>query len=72
MIEIDKGVSIPAGKRGSKYPWENMEVGDSFFVPCEGKHKRSVGTYGASRGKRDGRKYRILALEGGVRIWRVE
>jgi len=34
-IKIEKGIPYVAGKRGrkSEYPWEEMEVGDSFFAP---------------------------------------
>lgn len=40
MFKIDKGVEIPAvyvGGRGrrAKYPFAEMAVGDSFFVPVD-------------------------------------
>lgn len=39
-MKIDKGVPIP-NKGKSKYPWGQMEIGDSCFVP----HTVSPGTY---------------------------
>jgi len=37
MIKIDKGIPIPnnvsSKGRPTKYPWEDMEVGDSFLFP---------------------------------------
>ena len=37
MFEIEKGVPVPAGKRGGGrkaiYPFDTMSVGDSFAVP---------------------------------------
>ena len=32
QVKIDKGIPFPAETRGnaSKYPWDKMEVGDSF------------------------------------------
>jgi len=30
MIKVDKGIPIPLGKYG--YPFDEMEVGDSFYV----------------------------------------
>lgn len=38
-ITIEKGIPIPPKSRRSKYPWEQMEIGDSFQV--EGQ--KSVG-----------------------------
>jgi hypothetical protein len=38
-IKIEKNVAIPkinvGGGNQRKYPWYEMEVGDSFFVPGE-------------------------------------
>ena len=31
--QVDSGVAVPRALKGSKYPWAEMEVGDSFFVP---------------------------------------
>lgn len=82
MIEIEKNVPIPARKssvRNKKYPFELMEVGDSFFVP-----ERSVKTFGSTvsaAARRTGYKFatRQTAEHGqfgerveGVRVWRVE
>ena len=34
LIDIEKNVVMPElPKRGAVYPYEQMEVGDSFFVP---------------------------------------
>ena len=71
--QIDKGVPMPPISRGKGrlvYPWDEMEVGDSFFVK-DGKVKtlsRSCGTYG----KRLERKFTSRTVEGGARVWRVE
>lgn len=32
MIKIDKGVPVYEPERQFRYPWDQMEVGDSFFV----------------------------------------
>ena len=32
MVDIDKGVPRPGRGRTGKYPWREMEVGDSFLV----------------------------------------
>ena len=36
MYQIEKGIKIPNSKYGTgtgKYPWHDLEEGDSFFVP---------------------------------------
>ena len=74
-FKIEKGVPLPdqssrGGRRG-KYPWAELEVGDSFFVP--GKTARQLG--GANTGGRRAfpdRRFVSRTVEGGTRIWRVE
>ena len=70
---IEKGIPVPkmtgAGRK-TKYPFESMQVGDSFFVK-DGTVKtlsRSCGTYG----KRLERKFASRTVDGGARVWRVE
>ncbi len=70
---IEKGIPVPkmtgAGRK-TKYPFESMQVGDSFFVK-DGTVKtlsRSCGTYG----KRLERKFTSRTVDGGARVWRVE
>lgn len=41
-IKIDRNVPIPIGTRGpAAYPWDDMQPGDSFFVP--GKTPKTLG-----------------------------
>jgi hypothetical protein len=72
-FHIEKGIPVPkqvgAGRK-NKYPFDAMEVGDSFFIK-DGKVKtlsRSCGTYG----KRLERKFTSRTVEGGARVWRTE
>jgi len=62
--EIEKDVPIPATTK--KYPWNDMEVGDSFFIP-DGQPCAS-----ASHRKRYGEDHTTRKVEGGIRIWRVK
>lgn len=32
-MKIEKGIPMPTGTKLPKYPWAEMEVGDSFVVP---------------------------------------
>ena len=68
-IKLDKNIPLPQKtKRGSKYPWGDMKVGDSFFVEGEPK-----GLYNSAK------EYNIKITvrkweEGnkkGMRVWRV-
>lgn len=78
-IQIEKDVPIPAddSRRVSKYPFRDMEVGDSFFVACENgnpaKAAIAVRSSAIIWGKRKGhRKFTTRIVEGGVRVWRIQ
>ena len=70
-IQIDKGIEMPEFKRGgggsgSKYPWEEMEVGDSFYA------YRSTPP-GCPKEIRDkGLEFKSAPEGEGWRVWRVE
>ena len=68
-FKIEKAVPVPpkkGGGRAPKYPYRDLEVGDSFFVP-------GIKTTGASdAGKRLGLKFTQRRVDGGMRVWRVE
>ena len=73
-VEIEEGIPMPEGTSrggGSKYPWKDMEVGQSFFVtgtksaPGTPKHISDEGL--KFRGRPDTKD----GVEG-FRVWRVE
>jgi len=39
MIKIDKGIPAPkvTGTKHGKFPWHEMEIGDSFAIPAIGR-----------------------------------
>lgn len=68
-ITIDRNIPIPKisrGSRPSKYPWAEMEIGDSFVM----NRKRPNGTVSAAN-KRYSCKFIARTVEGGVRVWRI-
>jgi len=75
MIKIEKNVPIPNKKRSgrkTKYPFDKMEIGDSFFTD----NILPIALYQAAHhwNKRSGNKYRWKAYkegEFGARIWRI-
>lgn len=71
--QIEKNIQMPASVRAGrtyKYPFTQMEVGDSFFVP-EKTAARFQST-ASSASKRHSMKFRCRNVDGGVRCWRVE
>lgn len=63
MYTIQHNVPLAKIRRGSgrkrKYQFEEMGVGDFFFVP--GAKRASLGTYVSRAGKDLGRKFRTIA-----------
>jgi hypothetical protein len=70
QFPIEKGVPVPLAKGGSaKYPWADLEVGDSFFVP-----NASVAFYsqvGKARKLYSPSKFAARKVKGGIRVWRT-
>jgi hypothetical protein len=75
MYEIEKGIPLPTNTRNSKYPYKDMQVGDSFLIPSHPDDaadllKRMRNSMFAA-GKRHGIKLTAaIDDEGGVRVWR--
>lgn len=73
MIEIEKGIPIPEHRgpgRERKYPWLEMDVGDSF-VSDEGRG--SARRSASLAGKRYGKRFVTRKLSDvRYRVWRVE
>lgn len=76
MFEIEKGYTPPPPRTRSTYPFAQMEVNDSFFVPSgeDGVRntERRVSASAAQYGRRTSTKFTTRREEDGVRVWRVE
>lgn len=69
ILEIQRGGEMPKPRVVYSYPYEGMEVGDSFAVPKEARQKVANANYRAS--KRLGYKF-VSKTEGEMlRVWRV-
>lgn len=71
--EIEDGVEIPQNIGRSsrrKYPFPDMEVGQSFFVP--GVKTQAVNGPMQRWKMVLGRRFTIRKMDGGVRVWRIE
>jgi hypothetical protein len=77
-IEIDKHVPIPrhgnTGRRSSPYPFLEMQVGESFFVP-NGK-RNTLAHYATHFRYTVGKTFTVRAWEEngarGFRVWRTK
>ena len=75
MYEIEHGVAIP----DKRYPFSELKVGDSFFIPFEDPSSKAenmlvssaVSSSASHKGKILGRKFTMRTLYDGVRVWRV-
>lgn len=73
---VDKKVPLPTFKTrpASRYPFADMDVNDSFFVPsvdvASSKSLRQS-TYAANR-KHKGKIFRVADVDGGFRVFRVK
>ena len=82
MIKVEPGKPIPPRSQGkAKYPWRQMNVGDSFDVPVlshEGAsdRQRSILSCGRQFAIKHDTKYtgRIIRDDDSVviRVWRIE
>ena len=70
--KIEKGFPIPLPcKRGkAKYPWRELEVGDSFFV-AGAKSVIIASSANGFAARHPGLNFVCRQVEGGVRVWRI-
>lgn len=78
-FNIDSGIEIPKRampsrrRSGSKYPFAQMEVNDSFLLPQTTKPTTIRSAIGAfSKRHADAGKFTVRATEEGLRVWRTE
>lgn len=80
---VESGVEIPKEPRNNpkplRYPFAQMDVGDSFLVECPDERKSAVRSNVATSAWKHSllhyygnRKYITRKVEGGVRVWRIE
>lgn len=66
-IKIDKDVPLPDSYK--KWPFPEMEVGDSFWITSS--HVKSVRTCAHVYGKKTGKKFTVRKTGNGYRCWRL-
>ncbi len=77
--KIEKNVTIPEVHSKIKYPWPEMEIGDSVLIQAEKGEKlyslkRRVGPSARYYGEKTGKVFKTLIdhEQGGVRVWRIK
>jgi hypothetical protein len=68
-IEVERGLDMPVPRVVYSYPYEEMDVGDSFTVPVSARQKVLNANYRAS--KRLGLKFMAKTEGDVVRVWRT-
>lgn len=75
-VKIEKGIPIPKTRgRKNEYPFNEMEVGDSFFIDGDDKEASRVRVSFCQmkrRNKNFKKKFTVRKVEGGFRCWRFE
>jgi hypothetical protein len=68
-IELERGIEMPTARVVYAYPYEEMDVGDSFTVPVSARQKVLNANYRAS--KRLGCRYMAKTEGEVIRVWRT-
>ena len=68
-MKIEKNVPIPErNSNKKKYPFGEMEIGDSVFEVKPTGIYRAAGAYG----RRHGMQFRLKTENNGERVWRIK
>ena len=76
-FEIEKDIAIPT-RDAWKYPFNEMEIGDSFFIPLNGQdsirlhHKIKSAARHYCKSNMKSFAVRYMKQQGGIRCWRSD
>jgi hypothetical protein len=68
-IEVESGIGMPLPRVVYSYPYQDMDVGDSFTVPVSARQKVLNANYRAF--KRLGLRFMAKTEGEVIRVWRV-
>jgi hypothetical protein len=76
MYKVESNIEAPSFRRGKKYPFADMAVGDSFLVPNSEitditYRQNSIRGSALSYGKKNNAQFSTRRTEEGLRCWRV-
>ena len=66
MYQIEKNVPMPESRERGKYPFADMEIGDSVFIP------KPTGSLSMILARLAPKKFIRKSVDGGTRVWRSE
>ena len=70
-VKIEKGIPIPKGNGARvRWPWKELEVGDSFFA--KGLNHSSLSTTRYLAQMRTGFTFSLAKENDGIRVWRTK
>lgn len=71
LVKIDRGIPAPRRRGGvRKYPWLEMEVGDSFLFSATGSYPYEAARTASKRYAP--KRFRAGKSADGMRVWRTE
>lgn len=78
MFEVQSGVPMTSARRGRKavtFPFEQMDIGDSFLVPCDVTAKNELNNWRrkillAKKAFGQG-QFSTGTVSDGIRVWRT-
>jgi hypothetical protein len=78
-FKIEAGVPMTVSGRGRRssveFPLHQMDVGDSFLIPCDPKNKKELDSWRrkllAQKKRMKGGKWATAVVSGGLRVWRT-
>ena len=68
-IKIEHGIPLPPARNKCRYPYKQMAINDSFFVPDAGQNE--IANQAHRWSKKLGRTFVTRKRAGGVRVWRI-
>ena len=70
-IKIEKGIPLPPIGRPPIYPWQEMEVGDSFLVSSDSRRIRNIAS--VTNRRHPLKRFAVRKQPDGMyRVWRVK
>jgi len=74
MFEIEKNIPLVGRSASRKYPLAQLEIGDSFVIPCTtDKDLRSARQVASCANQRyEDKKFASRTVDGGIRVWRIK
>ena len=76
---VETGIPMPDGRQDSrynyKYPWRQMNVGDSFFIAAADDKRRKLARIRSVMFYHNNKypeQFEARIVDAGVRVWRTE